>query len=310
MISKDSKILVTGSTGMLGNEIAYQLKTKKYKNLLLPSRKQLDLFNKEKIEEYFYKNNPEYVFMIAAKVGGIQDNINNPISYLQENLLIQSNLFEICKRYLIKKNIFIGSSCIYPKKSKNPIKEKNFFKGEVEETNEAYALAKIVGIKQSKYYYEKYNILTIMPLLCNIYGHNDNYNLNKGHAMASLIKKIVDAKLNNIDKVEVWGTGIARREYIHVKDAASAIIFLFEKYNSNEIINVGTGKDISISELVKLICKISKYNGRIMWNKKKPNGILRKCLDVTKLNQLGFKTKIDLEKGIKKTIKEYHKKLN
>ena len=307
IINKKSTILLTGITGMLGSRIYLDLKKKGYKKILIPKRSELNLFYYEKVQRYFKKNKPVYLFMVAAKVGGIKDNSENQLEYLQENLQIQNNLFKAANEFNVKKCIFIGSSCIYPKNAKQPIKEEYLLSGKLEDTNEGYALAKIIGIKTSNYYNHQHNLLTVSPMICNMYGTNDSYDLNKSHVLSALIKKFVDAKKENREFVNLWGSGKPRREFLHVNDASRAVILLFEKFHKNEIVNVGPGEDISIKELAKIISVKTNYGGKILWDKLMPDGMKRKSLDIKILKKLKFKTKITLKKGIDKTITEYKK---
>jgi len=309
-INKYEKILVAGAKGMLGKAVVKILKKKGYKNILSPSKKELNFLHLIKLNQYFKKNKPKYIIMCAAKVGGIKDNQINKLQYLEENLKIQDNFFKIAKKYKTKKNVFIGSSCIYPKKSPQPIKETSLLSGKLEETNEGYALAKIIGIKKAEYYFNKYGLLTICPILCNIYGTNDNFDPNRSHVLSALVKKFVDAKFNNLDQVTLWGTGKPEREFMHVNDAAEALTILFERYNFPEIINVGSGTRISIKNLSKKIAKYSKYEGKLVWDKSMADGMMKKYLNISKLKKLKFKTKISIDTGIKKTIYEYKKNLN
>lgn len=308
-IFKNKTILLTGSSGMLGSRLFIDLKKKGYKKILTPKRSELDLLNFEKVINYFKKNKPVYLFIVAAKVGGIKDNKLYPLQYLQVNLEIQNNLFKAAQLCGVKKCIFIGSSCVYPKNSRQPIKESSLLDGKLEDTNEGYALAKIVGIKTSNYYFEQHDLLTVSPMICNMYGTKDSFDLERSHVLSALIKKIVNAKKLNQNTVSVWGTGKPKREFIHVEDASRAVILLFERFHRNEIVNVGSGKEISIKELAKMISKMINFKGKLAWDKSMPDGMKRKILDISTLKKLNFSTKISLERGIKKTILEY-KKLN
>lgn len=308
-ILKNQTILLTGSSGMLGSRLLIDLKKKGYKKILTPKRSELDLLNFNEVKKYFKKNKPIYLFLVAAKVGGIKDNKLYPLQYLQVNLEIQNNLFRAAHLFGIKKCIFIGSSCVYPKNSRQPIKESSLLDGKLEDTNEGYALAKIVGIKTSNYYFKQHNLLTVSPMICNMYGTKDSFDLEKSHVLSALIKKFVNAKKLNQNTVSIWGTGNPKREFIHVEDASRAVILLFETFHRNEIVNVGSGKEISINELAKMISKMINFKGKLEWDKSMPDGMKRKILDIRTLKKLNFSTKITLEKGIKKTILEY-KKLN
>ena len=302
---KEKKILIIGSTGMLGSAIKRKLKQSKYKNILSPKKNELNLFYKNRVYKYFKKNKPELVILCAAKVGGIKDNNENKLSYLEDNVLIQDNFFNAIKHFNIKKSIFVSSSCVYPKDSTRAIKEDFFMSGKLEETNEGFALAKIMGIKKAKFFFEKYKILVLCPIICNIYGTNDNYDPERSHVMSALIKKYVDAKKKNAKEVKLWGSGKPVREFMHVDDAALALIKLLEKHNSHEIINIGSSEIISIKNLSKKIMKIVGYKGKTIWDKKMKDGMFKKYLDITKFKKFKFKPKYNLDKGIKKTVLEY-----
>jgi len=303
-MKKNSKIFVAGHRGMVGSAIVRKLKKEGYNNLILKNRQELNLLDTDKVKNFFENNKPEYVFLAAAKVGGIKANMETPIEFLRENLLIQDNIIHNSYIYKVKKLIFLGSSCIYPRECEQPMKEEYLMTGKLEPTNEAYSLAKIIGIKQSQYYSKSgLNVINLMP--CNIYGTNDHFDLKKSHVLTALIKRFSDAVDNNIKTVTLWGTGIARREFMHVDDLADTIFFLTKHYNSSEIINVGTGIDISIKQLANLIADKLNFKGKINWDSSMPDGMPLKCLDVSKLENIGFKAKINLEKGIEQTIFEY-----
>jgi len=303
-MKKKYRILITGSEGMLGSA-CYRLMKHKYQ-VLATTKKDLNLNNLNSLEKYFKKNRPDFVINCAAKVGGILSNMNNQIEYVNANLIIQKNIFEICEKYKVKKLVFIGSTCIYPKKSKLPIKESALLEGQLEPSNEGYALTKILGLKLAKFYYEKYRLNTVCPMLCNIYGTNDYFDYKKSHVLSALVKKIVDAKKNKKKILKMIGTGKAIREFMHVDDAARGIDFFLKKVHTYEHLNLGTGKFISIKNLAKLIKKIANYKGKIVWEKNsKFDGMPAKYSDTTKIKKLGFRSTIPLEIGIKKTIEEY-----
>jgi GDP-L-fucose synthase len=306
-MNKESKILVTGATGMVGSELVKSLKARGYGNLLTPSRSELDLRNFEQVDRYFSKHQPSYVFMIAAKVGGIAANMADPVGFLEENLEIELNLFKACHKHKTKKNLFLGSSCIYPKDSPQPMKEEYLMTGPLEPTNEGYAFSKIVGLRLAQYYFEQYKMSTICLMSSNIYGTNDTFELSRSHVMSALVRKFVDAKDQGLSEVTLWGTGIAKREFIHVEDVVQAILFfMLSDYNKPNIINVGTGYDISIRELAELIRSKVGYQGELKWDTTKLDGMLRKCMDVSKMTQLGFTPSISLDQGITRTIEEYN----
>ncbi len=300
-MKKNSKIFIAGSKGLVGSAIVRKLLAKGYKNLVLTDRKNLDLMDHKAVENFFRKEKPEYVFMAAARVGGIMANQNYPADFIYQNLTIQNNI--IYNSYLnkVKKLVFLGSSCIYPKHSKQPIKEEYLLTNELEPTNKAYALAKIAGIILCQSYNKQYgtNYISLMPT--NLYGTNDNFDLHNSHVLPAMIRKFHEAKLANHKDVILWGSGNPKREFLHVDDLADACIFLMNKYNDSDIINVGTGEDTSIKKLAEKIQNIIGHKGKIIWDKEKPDGTLRKLLNVTKINKLGWKHKINLEDGIDKT---------
>lgn len=305
MMQLDDRILITGVSGMVGSALVHALKHRSFTNLLTPTHRELDLCNNAQVEDYFAEHRPEYVFMIAAKVGGIAVNKADPVGFLRDNLKMQLNLFEACHRVGTRKNVFLGSSCIYPRECPQPMKEEYLLTGPLEPTNEGYALAKITGLKLAKYYYEQFGMLTISPMPCNIYGTNDHFDLERSHVLSALVRRFIDAKDERKPFVTLWGTGSARREFIHVQDVAEALLFLMETYNSSEIINVGTGTDISIRDLARLIAEQAEYAGDIRWDESKPDGMPRKCLDTSRLSRLGWQASIGLEEGIRRTITEY-----
>ena len=304
-MNKNSTILITGTQGMVGSSLLRYFKKSSYQNIIITNHQDLDLCDQQQVNHYFDEHRPEYVLMIAAKVGGIAANKADPVGFLSINTKIQLNLFEACCKYKTKKNLFLGSSCIYPRDCPQPMKEEYLLTGTLEPTNEGYALAKIMGLKLAQYYYQQYGMLTVCPMPCNIYGTNDHFDLQQAHVLSALVRRFVDAKDNNLESVTLWGTGIAKREFIHVDDVARAILFLMENYEVPDIINVGTGKDISIHDLAYTIAEQVGYQGIIHWDNTKPDGMPRKCLDISKLTDLGFQFQVTLEKGIQQTIKEY-----
>ena len=297
-MKKNDKILVAGSNGMVGSAIVRSLKSKGYENLICGTRSWVDFTKERETKAFFDYVRPDYVFLSAARCGGIFDNINYPVNYLLDNLKIQNNIIENSYTYGIKKLMFFASSCIFPKSSLQPIKEEYLLTGELESTNEPYSIAKIAGIKLCESYNKQYqtNFISVNP--CNIYGTGDKFDPMKGHVMSSLIYKVWKAKKYGETEVECFGDGSPRREFMYVDDLADASINLMENYNSGELINIGTGIDITIKELVEVICDVLCYNGNIVWDTSKPNGMLRKVLDVSKLNSLGWKPKVSIREGI------------
>jgi GDP-L-fucose synthase len=304
MINKFSKIYIAGHRGMVGSSILRILKKEGYNNIILKTSAELDLRNQQKVADFFEFEKPEYVFLAAAKVGGIIANNTLRAEFIHDNLVIQNNV--IHQSYLngVKKLLFLGSSCIYPKLAPQPLKEDYLLSGELEYTNEPYAIAKIAGIKMCDAYRDQYgcNFISVMPT--NLYGPNDNYDLNNSHVLPALIRKIVTAKKNNSETITIWGTGNPKREFLHADDLAEACYFLMKNYDEPGLINIGTGEDISILDLAKLIKKILEFEGEIITDISKPDGTPRKLMDVSKINSLGWKAKIGLEEGIIKVIEE------
>lgn len=300
-MNENSKIYVAGHRGLVGSAIFRNLKNKGYNNIIGRTHSELDLTNQAAVEEFFSEEKPEYVFLAAAKVGGIGANSEYPADFIMENLQIQCNVINGSFNNKVKKLMFLGSSCIYPKMCPQPIKEEYLLSGYLEPTNEAYALAKISGLKMCQYYNRQYgsNYISVMPT--NLYGPNDNFDLNNSHVMPALIRKIHEAKLNNAPFVEIWGTGKPLREFLHVDDMADACVFVMEEYQGDEFFNVGTGNEISIKELAETIKDIVRYKGELRFNSSKPDGTPRKLLDVSKIENLGWKHKIDLVEGIRNT---------
>jgi GDP-L-fucose synthase len=298
-------IFVAGHNGMVGSAILRALKHNGFNNIVLATRSELNLLKKREVESFFQNKKPDYVFLAAAKVGGIRANIQYPVEFLYENLEIQNNILYSCNLYKVKKVVFLGSSCIYPANCPQPMKEEYLMTGPLEPTNEGYALAKIAGLKLAQYYTQEYGLNCLCPMPCNLYGNNDSFDPINSHVLSALVKKFVDAVEEKQENVTIWGTGTARREFMHVDDLADALLFLVEHWTVPDIINVGTGTDISIFNLAHLIAKKVNYYGTINWDSSMPDGMKQKCLDVSKLQSLGYKHKISLERGIEDVIKEY-----
>ena len=304
-LNRKNRILVCGHNGMVGSAIVRNLRAKNFTNLLLPGRSELDLTDRNAVAQYFFEYQPEYVILAAAKVGGIQANMANPVEFLLDNINIQNNVISQAYLNKVTRLLFLGSSCIYPKDCLQPIKEEYLLTGELEPTNEGYALAKITGLKLLEYYRKQYDFNSISLLPCNLYGTNDNFNLAHAHVLSSLIKKLSDAKELNQPQIEVWGSGVARREFMHVDDLAEAIYHFLENDFDYNPVNIGWGCDISIKELVHLVGQEVGYTGKVTWDNSKPDGMLRKCLDVSRMKAVGFTPKISLKEGIKQTVLEY-----
>ncbi len=299
--NKDSKIYVAGHTGLVGSAILRKLNSVGYNNLIYRTRNELDLTDEKRVGEFFENERPEYVYLAAAKVGGILANRDYPADFIYQNLKIHTNIINAAYKNQIKKLLFLGSTCIYPRLADQPIKEEYFMTGKLEPTNEAYATAKIAGIMMCQSYNKQYGTNYICAMPTNQYGINDNFNTETSHVLPALIRKIHEAKINNLPEVTIWGTGKPRREFMFVDDLADALVFLMDNYNNPEIINVGTGEDIEIIELAKLIAEIAGYEGEIKTDTSKPDGMPRKLVDTTKLNTLGWHSKTSLEDGIKTT---------
>lgn len=304
-MNKNSKIYVAGNRGLVGSAIVRLLNSEGYVNILSTPSSYWDLRRQEDVERFFRLNQPEYVFLSAAKVGGIGANNNFPAEFIYDNLMIQSNIIDSAKKFGVKKLLFLGSSCIYPKICNQPIKEEYLLGGPLELTNECYSIAKIAGIKMCQSYKKQYGFDAISLMPTNLYGPNDNFDLENSHVLPSLIRKIHEAKQLNLPYVNCWGDGSSMREFLHVDDLAEACLLCMKSYDDSEIINVGTGKDMSIKELVKLISNIIDYKGEVQWDTSKPNGTPRKVLNIDKIKSLGWNPKIDIHDGLYKTYQWY-----
>ncbi|HAS16713.1 MAG TPA: GDP-fucose synthetase [Nitrospiraceae bacterium] len=303
-MEKESKIYVAGHRGLVGSAILHNLQEEGYNNIVIRTHRELDLCNQQEVRAFFEKERPEYIFLAAAKVGGILANSTYPADFIYNNIAIQIYAIHNAYLYGVKKLLFLGSSCIYPKFAPQPMKEEYLLTGILEPTNEPYAIAKISGIKMCQAYNRQYgtNFISVMPT--NLYGPGDNFDLETSHVLSALIRKFHEAKLSG-QPVTVWGTGTPRREFLYVNDLAEACIFLMNCYDGEDIINIGTGLDISIKELAGFISEVIGYRGEIIFDTGKPDGMQRKLLDVTRINSLGWKAKTDLREGIEKTYKWY-----
>ncbi len=304
-MNKDSKIYLAGHTGMVGSAILKNLESKGYSNVIVKTRKELDLLNIDSVREFFKIHKPEFVILAAAKVGGIGANNEEKADFLYENLVIQNNV--IWQSYLsdVQKLLFMGSSCVYPRESPQPIKEEYLLTGPLEPTNEGYALAKITGMKLCRYIYEQYGKKFISCMPTNIYGYGDNFDEKKAHVIPSLISRMHNAKLGNREEVVVWGSGKVMREFLFVDDLAEICVCLLEDYEDKDFINVGTGADTSIKDLVNMVREVVGYKGDIVWDESKPDGMPRKLLDVSKLRNLGYSHKVELKVGLEKTYQYF-----
>src|SRR5436189_2594226 len=297
-MDKSDKIFVAGHGGMVGSALVRRLEAEGFNNLLKPDRSQLDLMDDSPVLKFFLEERPVIVILAAAKVGGIKANNDYPVEFLLDNLRIQNNVIRSAYQTGVRKLVFLGSSCIYPKFAPQPIPETALLSGPLEPTNEPYAIAKIAGIKLCQAFAREYgaNFISVMPT--NLYGPGDNFDLETSHALAALLRKAHEAKMSGAGEIIVWGTGEPRREFLHVDDLAAAVLFLLEKYDSPEIINVGCGEDISIRELAELICDVVGFRGELKWDRSKPNGTPRKLLDVSKIKNLGWQPTISLRDGV------------
>lgn len=306
----NSKIYIAGHRGMVGSAILRNLQAKGYSNFVLHSSSELDLRNQEAVAKFFSEEKPEYVFLAAAKVGGIQANNIYRAEFLYDNLCIQNNIIHSSYLNKVKKLMFLGSSCIYPKLASQPLKEEYLLSGYLEDTNEPYAIAKITGIKMCESYRRQYGCDYISVMPTNLYGPNDNYNLNNSHVLPALIRKFHEARESKSEYVEMWGTGSPLREFLHADDMADACVYLMQNYSGQQHVNIGTGKDLSIKDLALLIQKIVGYTGEIKHDLSKPDGTPRKLMDVSFLHGLGWKHKIELEEGIRQVYEDFKKKEN
>ncbi|MFB5193654.1 GDP-L-fucose synthase family protein [Neobacillus sp. KR4-4] len=299
-MNKESKIYVAGHRGLVGSAIVRKLEEKGYTNLVYRTSKELDLRDKNTVDSLFAEEKPDFVFLAAAKVGGIVANNEYPADFIRDNLLIQTNIIDAAYRNNVEKLLFLGSTCIYPKMAPQPLKEEYLLTGVLEPTNEPYAIAKIAGIKMCESYNRQYGTQYISVMPTNLYGENDNFDLHTSHVLPALIRKFHEAKESNAPFVEVWGTGTPKREFLYSDDLADASIYLMNNYSGNEIVNIGVGEDLPIKELAEKIKETVGFTGEIQFDTTKPDGTPRKLVDVTKLNSLGWKATTSLEEGLKK----------
>lgn len=309
-MNKNTKIYIAGHKGMVGSSICRKLTALSFDNIIYKSSKELNLINQNSVNEFFENEKPEIVVIAAAKVGGIHANNIHRAEFIYENLMIEANLIHASYNNGVKKLLFLGSSCIYPKDSPQPLKEEYLLSGYLEKTNQPYAIAKIAGIELCDSYRSQYGCNFISAMPTNLYGTNDSYHPENSHVLPALIRKIIIAKKNNLDTVTIWGTGSPKREFMHVDDLADASIFLLQNYDEQGIVNIGWGEDLTIKELAELICSIVGYEGKLLFDTSKPDGTPRKLMDTSKLFQLGWKPKIKLVDGITKTVKEVYDNFN
>ncbi len=316
-MDKKSKIYVAGHKGLVGSAFIRKLRVEGYENIITRTHAELDLTNQKDVEDFFSEERPDYIFLSAAKVGGIYANSIYPAEFYYINSQIQNNLIHLAYKYRVRKLLFLGSSCIYPKLCPQPMKEEYLLSGELEPTNEAYALAKISGLRMCQYYNQQYgtNFISVMPT--NLYGPNDNYDLENSHVLPAMMRKFHEAKENNLPSVEIWGTGSPTREFLHVDDMVDACIFLMNQYdakdgndNLNTHVNIGSGEEITIKNLALVMKEVVGFQGELVFNTEKPDGTPRKLLDVTKLHELGWNHKVTLEDGIRDTYNWYKEAYN
>ena len=305
VMEKDAKIYIAGHRGMVGSALLRKLQLEGFTNFLLRTSKELDLRNQQQVNDFFATEKPDYVFLAAAKVGGILANNVYRGEFLYDNLMIQSNVIHAAYVNGVKKLMFLGSSCIYPKLAPQPLKEEYLLTGLLEHTNEPYAIAKIAGIKMCDAYRSQYGCKFISVMPTNLYGPNDNYDLQSSHVLPALIRKFHEAKLNGSDSVTIWGTGKPKREFLHADDLADACYFLMEQYDAEGLVNIGTGEDLEIGELARMIAEVVGFKGSIVQDTSKPDGTPRKLMDVSKLHGLGWKHKIGLREGLERVYKVY-----
>jgi GDP-L-fucose synthase len=306
-MDKSSRIYVAGHTGLVGSAILRCLQSQGYKNFILRTHPELDLEIQKDVEDFFKNERPEYVFLAAAKVGGIYANNTYPAEFIYNNLIIETNVLQSAYLHGVRKLLFLGSSCIYPRECPQPMREEYLLSGPLEPTNEPYAIAKIAGIKLCQSYNRQYgtNFISVMPT--NLYGPNDNYDLMTSHVLPALMRRFHEAKIDKMPFVEAWGTGTPRREFMYSEDMAEACVFLMNNHEGNKIVNIGTGQDITIRELTDLIAEVVGYKGEIRWDATKPDGMPRKLLDVSFLHSLGWKHKISIKDGLRLTYQDFLK---
>src|SRR5579863_2851294 len=302
---KDGRVFVAGHRGLVGSAIIRRLEKLGCRDLLVRSRSELDLREQAEVDCFFREERPEFVFLAAAKVGGIMANATRPAEFLYDNLAIQTNVIRSARAHGAKKLLFLGSSCIYPKLAPQPIKEEYLLTGPLETTNEAYAIAKIAGLKLAAAYHSQYGFSAISLMPTNLYGPGDNFDLQSSHVLPAMIRRFHEAKISGASSVTLWGTGTPRREFLHVDDLAEAACFLMENYDSSDLLNVGVGEDLTISDLAALVARIVGYSGRIVFDASRPDGAPRKLLDVSRIHALGWQARIPLEQGIASTYEWY-----
>lgn len=304
-MNQDSRIFVAGHRGMVGSAIVRQLEQTGHRNIITRTSSELNLMNQAAVQHFFEEEKPEYVFLAAAKVGGIQANNVYRAEFLYNNLMIEANVIHAAHEAEVKKLLFLGSSCIYPKFAEQPLREESLLTGALEPTNEPYAIAKIAGIKMCEAYWDQYGDRFISAMPTNLYGPNDNYDLQTSHVLPALLRKFHQAKVDDLPEVECWGSGSPLREFLHVNDLAEACVFLMNEYEEKQFVNIGSGTDLSIKALAEMIQEVVGFEGKIVWNTSKPDGTPRKLMDVSKINNLGWKHRIELRQGIEQVYQDF-----
>lgn len=307
-LTSRSKIYIAGHRGLVGAALVRCFRRSGFNNLLLQSRAELDLTSREAVGNFFKTARPEYVIIAAAKVGGIAANMAAPVEFLVENLEIQNNILLACREHQVAKTVFLGSSCVYPREAPQPMREEYFMSGPVEPTNASYAIAKIAGIRLAQALRQQFSLDVICPMPSNVYGQGDHFEFERSHVVSALVRRFVEAKRTNAPSIVLWGTGSARRELLYVDDLADACLFLLKNYSSLDIINVGTGEDVTIRDLSETVARIAGYAGKLEWDFTKPDGMPRKLLDVTKLRALGWKHKITLKDGLRAVAADFEQR--
>ncbi len=307
-MKSESKIYVAGHNGLVGAGLMRCFHESGFRNLITCDRSQVNLTSRSAVWDFFEKNRPNYVVIAAAKVGGIAANMAAPVDFLVDNLEIQNNLLLACHHFRVTKTVFLGSSCIYPRQAPQPMTESYFMQGPLEPTNESYAIAKIAGIRLAQSLQTQYGMSVICPMPCNVYGPGDHFEFERSHVVSAMVRRFVEAKRNQVASVLLWGSGTARRELLHVDDLAAACLFLLDNFDSPEIINVGTGQDLTIRDIAHIVAASVGYEGRLEWDLSKPDGMPRKLMDVNKLHSLGWKHEIDFASGIQSVVIDFEKR--
>lgn len=308
-MDRQSRIYVAGHTGLVGSAVVRRLRAEGFTQILGRTHAELDLRDRAKVFQYFREVRPEYVVLAAAQVGGIAANISRPVEFLLDNLKIQANVLEACLETRAERTVLLGSSCVYPRESPQPMAEGYYMQGPLEPTNESYAVAKIAGIRLAQALWEQHGLSVLLPMPSNVYGPGDHFELDRAHVVSALVRRFIEAHEQKHDRVVLWGTGRARREFLHVDDLADAILFLLRNYERPELINVGTGEDVSIRELAEMTAATVGFTGVIEWDVSKPDGMPRKLLDVSRIHALGWRHSIDLEEGLRTVMDDYRSRI-